>query len=102
MISASRRVESLGDAAKERLGFDDQQGILPGSQATGEEDKETAIDAGEARAFDRAREHDELLPQQEVLSDQLGFTAGKVGDGAQRKGGGAGLGLARDHLDNSL
>ncbi len=48
--------------AQHRLGFDDQQCILPTLDTTGEEDKETAISTREARAFDGAGEDEELLP----------------------------------------
>ncbi len=44
--------------------------------------------------FDRPVENDELLTQQEVLRDQLGFAATEVSDGAKRKAVDARLGHA--------
>ena len=77
-----------------RLRLDDEERLFPALQPAGEHDEEAAIRAREARAFDRPVEDDKLLPQEEVLRDQLWFTARKVRDGPQRKGGGAGLGPA--------
>ncbi len=46
--------------AQHRLGFDDQQGCLPGLDSAGEENDEAALGRSERRAFDRTVEDDEL------------------------------------------
>ncbi len=80
--------------AQNSFRLDDEQGVFPGLQPAGEQDEKPALRLREARTLDRAVEDDELLAQEEVLGDQLWFTARKVRDGAQRKGGGAGPGPA--------
>ena len=77
------------------LGLDDQERVLPALELAREHDEQQAIGAGEVRAFDRAVEDDELLTQQEVLSNQLRFAASEVSDGAKRRRVRDGLSQAR-------
>ena len=51
------------------LRSDDQECALPTPEGAREQDEQAPIRVGEARAFDRPVEHDELLPEEEVLGD---------------------------------
>ena len=82
--------------AQDRLGLDDDQGIFPVLDRAREQDQARTIGGGEARPFDRAVEDDVLLAEQQVFSDQVRFTAGKVSDGAQGRGVGERPGPARE------
>ncbi len=82
--------------AQNGLRLDDEQGIFPAFHPAGEYDEEAAIRSREAWSLDRAVEDDELLAQQEVLRDQLRFTASEISDGAERRAVNKRLGPARD------
>ena len=66
--------------AQERVRLDDQQGLPPATDAAGKEHEHRAVGRGAAGALDAALEDRELLPQQDILSDQLGPTAAQIGE----------------------
>ncbi|MDP9310464.1 MAG: hypothetical protein M3R24_06170 [Chloroflexota bacterium] len=68
-----------------RLRCDDQQRILPGLDSAREEYEEVTVGSREARTVDRAVEHDELLAEQEVFSDELRFAASEVSEGPDHR-----------------
>ena len=70
--------------AQHGLRLDDQEHLLPAPESAGKEDEEAAIGAGEVRTLDGTIEHDELLAEQKVFSNQLRFTASEVSDGTER------------------
>jgi len=73
--------EQIAMPAQERVGLDDQQGLLPGPDATSEQHQERPIGRGAARALGAAPQDEELLAQQRVLGDEGGPTAHEVGEG---------------------
>ena len=56
----------------------DEEGLLPDPGAACQEDQSEAIAVGELGSFHLAVEHDELLSQQQILSDEVGAAAGDV------------------------
>ena len=84
--------ESLTMPAEESVGFEDEQGILPVLDATREEDEPEAIGLRKGRLFYLAVQDDELLAEQRIFGDELGFTACEVGGGAENKRVTRGLG----------
>jgi hypothetical protein len=61
--------------AQERLGLDDQEGMAPGAEATGEQHQEGAIRAREQWSFDAAAQHDELVTEESVPEHKVRFAA---------------------------
>jgi hypothetical protein len=49
------------------LGLDNQQALMPGVRATGEQNQERAVGRGAARAFDAALEEEDLVAEEGVL-----------------------------------
>src|SRR4051812_26153560 len=82
--------------SKNGLWLNDQQGIFPVLHCTGEQDEEGSIASSEARPFDGPVEDAHLVPEQQVLRDQLWLAAGEVSDGPKHKAVSVGLGQARD------
>jgi hypothetical protein len=56
--------------------LDDEEGLLPGLGAAGQEDQSKAVAVGELWSFHLAVEHNELLSQQHILGDQVGAASG--------------------------
>jgi hypothetical protein len=70
---------------EEGVGFEDKQGFLPVLDATREEDEPEAVGLRKGRLLDLTVRDDQLLPEQSILGDEVGFTACPVGGGAEHK-----------------
>lgn len=68
--------------AENRLRLDDEQGLVPTLQPAREQNDARPISLRQARSFDRAVEHDELLAEQGVFDDQLRLDLDQVMDAA--------------------
>ncbi len=66
---------------EERVGLEDEQRLFPVLDATGEEDEPETIGLRKCRPFDLAVEDDELLAEQSIFGDEIGFAAYEVCDG---------------------
>ena len=58
------------------IGFEDQMCVFPVLNVTGNQDEPEALGSSEAWFFDSPVEDDELLPEQGILGDELGFASG--------------------------
>ena len=58
---------------------------MPRPQTTGQQDEHSAISTRECRSFCLTTEHNQLLAQESIFEDQLGFTAGHIGDCSQQE-----------------
>jgi len=76
--------EQLAMPAQERVRLDDQQGLLPGPDATGEQHQERPIGRCATRALDAAPQYEELAAQEGILGEEGGPTAHEVGERARR------------------
>ena len=74
------QTKTLTMPVKQCLGFDDQQGLSPSVQSTGQQDKQAAIPRSQGRTFRLATENDELLAQEGILDDQLRLAARGIRD----------------------
>jgi hypothetical protein len=92
------QAESLAMPAQESLGLKDQEGILPVLEAAGEEDQPQAIALDKGGLLDLALENNQLLPEESVLGDQFGPSAGQVGGCTQKQGLTSGLGEQTEGL----
>ncbi len=75
--------ESLAMPTEEGVGYEDEKGFLPVFDATGQKDEPETIGLGKGRLVDLAVEDDELLPEQGILINEIGFTAREVGGGTE-------------------
>ena len=64
--------------------LNDQQGLLPGSNQLGQQDEKDAIGPSEGWPFHLPPQNEELLAQERIFGDELGFTLPKVGEGSER------------------
>lgn len=73
--------------AQERVGFEDQQGVFPMLDATGEENKPKALGLGEVGHLNLTvdAQRDQLLTEQGVLGDESVFCACEVGGYGKRQ-----------------
>ncbi len=60
--------------AEERLRLENEEGLLPGWEAAGEEQEGEAVPAGQARFVDLASKDDELLAEESVLEQEFGLS----------------------------
>jgi hypothetical protein len=74
--------------AQDGLGLDDEKGLAPGAQATGEQDQERTVGRSAPRAFHTAAEDDYLVTEEGILHQQLGLAARQVGQGTGDEGRG--------------
>ncbi len=65
------------------VGFEDERGFLPVFDAAGEEDKPEAIGLRKGGFFDLAVKDDELLAEQCILGDEVGFATCEVSGSAE-------------------
>jgi hypothetical protein len=65
------------------VGFEDEKGCLPILDATGKKNEPEAIRLSKGRLVDLAVEDDQLLTEQGVLCDEIGFAARQVGCGSE-------------------
>jgi hypothetical protein len=70
--------KSLAMPTEERVGLEDEDGFLPVLHAAREEDQPETIGWRKGRLLDWAVKDDELLAEQGILGDEIGFTARKV------------------------
>jgi hypothetical protein len=84
--------------AKERVGFEDEQSILPVLDETGEKDEPESIGWRKGGLADLTVKDDELLTKQGVFSDEIGPTACQVTSGAENKRAARGLGEVKESL----
>jgi len=68
---------------EERVGLEDEEFLFPVLDATGQEDEPEPIRLGEDRLFDLAVKNDELLTEEGIFGDEVGFSAWQVGDRAE-------------------
>lgn len=80
--------EEVAMPAKQRIGLDDMQSLLPKSSAPSQENHTNAVRLSQLRSFHLAIEHSKLLSQQRVFGDQVSAAANHVGQGFFSKDGG--------------
>ena len=64
--------------ADQGAGLNYVQGLLPELGATGQQHQAETITVGQLGAFDLAVEHNELLAEHRVFSDEVGLAAGHI------------------------
>ena len=71
--------------AQERVGFEDEERVSPVLHATGTEDEPEAIGLRKRGAFHLTvnAKRDQLLAEQSVFSDEVGFARCEICDGAE-------------------
>jgi hypothetical protein len=70
--------------AQERIGFEDEEALLPTPDPAGEENEPKAIGWGEPRLPNLAVEDDELLAEEGVLGNELGIAASEIEGRAEK------------------
>jgi hypothetical protein len=75
-LPTPEKSESLPVPPQQRLGLNQQQGMLPLTMEAREQHEHAALVNAKSWALDRARSDDELLPKDRVLGDQLDAGAG--------------------------
>jgi len=71
--------------AQERIGIEDEKGLLPTPDPAGEEDEPKAIGWGEPWLVNLAVEDDELLAEEGVLGDEFGIAASEIEGRAEKE-----------------
>ena len=84
--------ESLTAPTKESVGFEDEQGFLPVLDMTGKKDEPEAIGLRKGGLFDLAVQDDQLLAEESILGNEVGFAACEVCGGTEHNGVTGGLG----------
>jgi len=79
-----------------RVGLHDEQRLFPVWCSSGEQQEFDAIEVIELRTFTLALKDDELLAQEGVIGDEVGFTASQVAGSANRQRMGVGFEPAFD------
>ncbi|MEA3335862.1 MAG: hypothetical protein U9R25_08110 [Chloroflexota bacterium] len=79
-----------------RIGLDNEQSVLPERSGAKEQEEFDAIEVIELRMLALALEDDELLTQEGVFGDEIGFAASQVGGSTTHKGKGVGFESAFD------
>jgi hypothetical protein len=72
--------EEVAVPTEERLWLDDEKGLFPELGASGEEDESEAVSVGELWTLAMAAEHNDLVPEECVLDQQVGAGASEVGE----------------------
>src|SRR5260221_12728886 len=72
--------------AQQGLWLNDEEGLLPGSNQPGQQDKEHAIGFRACWPFHLPSEDDELVAQESVFRDKLGLVSAKVGERSDQEG----------------
>jgi hypothetical protein len=75
--------KTLAMPAQERVGFEDEEHISPILHATGEKDEPEAIGLRQRGLLDFTAKDDELLTEQRIFGDEIGFSACQVGGHAE-------------------
>jgi hypothetical protein len=83
--------ESFAMPAEQGLWLEDQQGLLPMREATGQKQELEAVGGGETRLLDLTVENDKLLAEQCIFCDQFGPTECESSGGAYEQGRASGL-----------
>jgi hypothetical protein len=78
-------------SAQESLWLEDQQGLFPMGEATGQDEEPEAVGSGQTGFLDLAVEEDQLLAEQSILCDQFGSTEREIGGRAHEEGRASGL-----------
>ncbi len=81
------QLESLTMPAQERLRLNNEQGLLPCTRRSSEQDQDHPIRLCACRTFDLPTEDDELLPEEGVLSHEFGLASDKICDRPQHERG---------------
>ena len=84
--------------AEECVGLDDEEGLSPEGRRSGQEKEPESIPVAELGAFGVALEDDQLVPQEGVLSNELGLAANGVLGGSCEQRDGVGF----EHLLETL
>lgn len=71
--------------AEECVGLEDEERLFPVLDAAGEEDEPETIGLRKRGFFDLAVQDDELLTEQRIFSDELGFATRQVGSRAENQ-----------------
>ena len=72
---------------QERLRLNNEQGLLPCSRRSSEQDQDQTIRLGACRSFDLPTEENELLPEEGVFCHKFGLASDKVSHRSHREGG---------------
>ena len=88
----------LATPAEESVGLENQKRFFPVFHAGSEEDEPETIRLRKGGLVDLAVEDDQLLPEQGILSDKVGFAAREVGGGAEHDRMTRGLGEMEESL----
>ncbi len=80
------RTEELTRPSQKRLRLNKDKCLLPGANHCGHNDQEKPIGLAVCRSVDLARQHEQVVSQQGVLRQQLGFSSRQSGKRAQHKG----------------
>lgn len=75
--------KALAMPTEERVGFEDEEGILPVLHVTGQEDKPEVVGLSKGWLFDLAMQDDQSLREQRILVNQFGSTTREVGGGSE-------------------
>ena len=90
-MSSSPRIRSA-------VGLENEKEFLPIFDATGEEDEPETIRLRKGRLVDLAVEDDQLLPEQGILGNEIGFAMHEVGGRAEHNRMTRGLGEMEESL----
>lgn len=70
--------EQLAMPAEEGIGLDNEEGLSPEWCGSGQENQPDAVLIAELGAFDVALQDDQLLPEEGVFGDKVGFAANRI------------------------
>ena len=84
--------------AQEGIGLEDEEGFPPSPDPAGKEDEPKTVGWGEAWLADLAMEDDELLAEEDVLSDEFGSRARDI----QRSGENKRMAARQGKVEESL
>ena len=72
-------LEQVAMPAQQSIRLDNQQGLSPGGYLTGKQHQEQTIFPRELQSFALSSEHDQLVAQQGIFEEEVGFAACEVG-----------------------
>ncbi len=78
--------------AEQRLWLDNDEGLFPAPNYSGQKNQEHPVRFGTGRSFHLSTQDDQLLTQECVFSHQFGFASGKVCQCPQHERGGVRFG----------
>jgi hypothetical protein len=93
-----KQPKALGMPAQKGVRFEDEESLSPILEPAGEKNEPEAIRLSKGWLFDLAVEDDQLLKEQGVLGNEIGFTARQVYYGAENDRMAGGLGAMQESL----